>query len=923
MTHTQPPTAGRLGIVGRAQGLSRVEEFVDAVPVHSQVLLIRGESGIGKTTVWRYGLRRCRDAGYRVLEVRPAEEEMRVPLVALDDLFRDVQPGETWSQVDDPFSLGRRVFDAWRRIVRDDPLVLAIDDLQWLDPASAQVLRFALRRSEEYNVSLIAAVRSGAGEADPLELDRTARGFRRQSVDLRPLSIDGIRMVLDQTVHAISRPMLRRIYAMSAGNPLYAIELARGLSADELKGSPEDVRLPDSLQHAVARRIDAAPPHLHPLLALAAALGPTGVAELRSCAPDLDVDALLSEARDRRLLAVEDDLAVRFTHPALAAAVYTRMNPIARRALHARLADRIEAPDLRARHLALSTDAPDDRVAGLLEAAAERARRRGDSHVAAEFARHSRRLTPPADAEAASRRALAQIRYVAAAGAVQHALELADRLIDASPPGRLRAHAYITRAKLEDDDLTTEEALLLRGLDDAGADERLRAEILDLLGWLRGHFLGDLPGGIELSRQALETAERLGDKALEAEAASGLAHLSVSAGTPRRDLLERALAIEAEIGGPALGGGTRSLLAIDLRLGGDLASAREIHQSVHREIVEAGIERFRPHSLYMLASAAAYGGDFARAEELIGQAWQAARDNEDAHVEAWIRYTRAVVAAWRGRASDARALIEQIIIWATKRGERPAMARAQALSGLLALSEADPRTAADELGRAAGQLADMGIANPAVIPALPDAVEAYALAGDTDTAARLLHTLERQAAALGNDLAAAVTARSRGCLLAASGRPDPAVDQLREAATTFDRLGFAPDAARSVLSSGRALLRAGRRTAAADALEQATGRFTRMGATLWHDRAAEDLERAAPGRLSGALTRTERNVAALVAQGRRNKQIGQALFMSVATVEAHLTRIYRKLGIGSRSELTRLVAEGRVPIGGGSGDPPG
>ncbi|HXV35060.1 MAG TPA: helix-turn-helix transcriptional regulator, partial [Gaiellaceae bacterium] len=130
----------------------------------------------------------------------------------------------------------------------------------------------------------------------------------------------------------------------------------------------------------------------------------------------------------------------------------------------------------------------------------------------------------------------------------------------------------------------------------------------------------------------------------------------------------------------------------------------------------------------------------------------------------------------------------------------------------------------------------------------------------------------------------------------------------------FAGLGYGPDAARALLLLGRALLRSGRRSAAAESLAAARDRFASMGAALWAARAAEDLERAAPGRASGELTPTESRIAGLVAEGRKNREIGEMLYLSVATVEAHLTRIYRKLGIRSRSELTRLVADGSVPL---------
>jgi DNA-binding CsgD family transcriptional regulator len=151
-------------------------------------------------------------------------------------------------------------------------------------------------------------------------------------------------------------------------------------------------------------------------------------------------------------------------------------------------------------------------------------------------------------------------------------------------------------------------------------------------------------------------------------------------------------------------------------------------------------------------------------------------------------------------------------------------------------------------------------------------------------------------------------------LLLAGGDPDAAVAELESAGATFDRLGHRPDAARAVLERGRAHLRAGRRSVAAALLAEARERFEAMGAALWTARATEELERAAPGSATGDLTPAERRVVGLVVQGMKNREIAPALYMSVATVEAHLTRVYRKLGIRSRSALARLVAEGVVAL---------
>jgi DNA-binding CsgD family transcriptional regulator len=208
----------------------------------------------------------------------------------------------------------------------------------------------------------------------------------------------------------------------------------------------------------------------------------------------------------------------------------------------------------------------------------------------------------------------------------------------------------------------------------------------------------------------------------------------------------------------------------------------------------------------------------------------------------------------------------------------------------------------------------MGVANPGAIPALPDAIEALAHSGDAAGAAALLTRLEEQAAGLDSPWPWAAVERGRGFLLLSEGEADQACESLERATTSFDRLGYRLDAARAALAWGRARLRGGRRTVATEILADARDRFASMSAALWAQRAAQELERASPGRSAEGLTVTERRIARLVADGMKNRQIAEALFIGVATVEAHLTRIYRKLEIRSRSDLARLVADGSVEI---------
>jgi ATP/maltotriose-dependent transcriptional regulator MalT len=355
------------------------------------------------------------------------------------------------------------------------------------------------------------------------------------------------------------------------------------------------------------------------------------------------------------------------------------------------------------------------------------------------------------------------------------------------------------------------------------------------------------------------------------------------------------------------------LRAEQLLWAGELDRARRILEEAVAHADRQNHERWRPYSLYDLAAVESAAGNLAAADELLAGAMESARDCEDTHVESWVFYRLALVAAWLGRVDGAREAARRRVDLASRRGERTGVARARSVLGLLALSMGDIAGAMSDLNAAVDLLDEMGFAHPGAIPAIPDAIEAAALGGDTERAALLLRRLEAQAQAVGSRWVDVAVERAAGTVHLADGDVDAAAQLLRSAAR-FAELGFKPDAARATFLAGRALLRANQRTAAADALAAARRSFDEMGAVLWSARTSEELERASPGRSSGALTTAERRVAALVARGATNREIAAELFMSVATVEAHLTRIYRKLELRSRTELTRMVTDGTLGI---------
>jgi DNA-binding CsgD family transcriptional regulator len=267
-----------------------------------------------------------------------------------------------------------------------------------------------------------------------------------------------------------------------------------------------------------------------------------------------------------------------------------------------------------------------------------------------------------------------------------------------------------------------------------------------------------------------------------------------------------------------------------------------------------------------------------------------------------------VIGVWQGASSDTMDTARRIAARRGASGESQVIGRAHRSLGLAALSRGAMREAYQELLAAFDALEVAGILHPGVEPALPDAVEAAAV-GDRVAAQELLERLEERIEPLDSAWLRAVTARARGCVLLVEGRSVVSIESLREAVEVLDGSGHAPDSARTLLVLGRTHVRAGQRTAAADAFADALGRFESMGASLWAQLCVQELERVAPGRSVGALTPTEERLAGLVAEGATNKEIASAMYLSVATVEAHLTRIYRKLDLRSRSDLTRWVQQ--------------
>jgi DNA-binding CsgD family transcriptional regulator len=475
--------------------------------------------------------------------------------------------------------------------------------------------------------------------------------------------------------------------------------------------------------------------------------------------------------------------------------------------------------------------------------------------------------------------------------------------LDRIPPGSERAAALTLRVGL---DFRAAGRLLGRAAAEAGDDELAGGRIIELQAYVALTYRGALAEAQRLEAQVIDIARRHGDEELEMLASSTLATAALLAGTPRPDLLERARALVRP--GVRLGRWPEVELGRHALWGGDLGTAETIFNALFEMVTRAGIEFQRPYRLFDLALVEIAAGRLRQAAQLADDALESARDAGNEPAAIWARYPDGLARAHLGDGQRALLAARELGQWGLDHDEAPRRVMGHHVVGVLGLTTGDTTTACRELDAAHALATQLGQRHPGALTVLPDAVEAMAAAGDIRRAAVLAEELDGQASALGAPWTSAATWRGRGVVAAVRGER-VAPQLLADATAAFDEMGYLLDAARSCRWKGHALRKLGRRPAAADAFADARDRFRTMNATPWERLVAAELDQVAPGRSVHSLTDTELAIATRVAAGERNREIAAALFVSVATVEAQLTRIYRKLGVRSRTELTRVVGE--------------
>ncbi|HEX2399757.1 MAG TPA: AAA family ATPase, partial [Mycobacterium sp.] len=469
-------------IVGRQAELRAVAGFLDSVDARPAALLLEGEAGIGKTTLWLATVEQARGRGFHVLVARPAAAEAVLSYASLADLLADVAssvlqtlPEPQRRAIDvvllrggidgmaaDRRATGAALLSVLERLADEAPVLLAIDDLQWVDTSSVAAIEFAARRLSS-RVGVLAALRTGEPD-DPgpslrlLGLDGT------QHVRVGPLSLGALHGVLRERIgRSFPRPTMVRIEQVSGGNPFYALELARGIGI----GGATDLTspLPGSVAQLVQARIEGVPAIVQRvLLAVAALAEPTvELVQVVVCADPAEGDHLVEDAERTGLVRV-DGHRVRFTHPLLATGVYASATPAGRRAMHRRLAEVVSDLEERGRHLALAAVRADSETISTLDRAAVRARSRGAPAAAAELVD----LAVGLGADTPDRRILSAQHHFDA-GDPMRARSMLEEVVNGAEPGETRAMALLLLAtvRLHDDSYREAAGYLQQALDEA------------------------------------------------------------------------------------------------------------------------------------------------------------------------------------------------------------------------------------------------------------------------------------------------------------------------------------------------------------------------------------------------------------------------------------------------------------------------
>jgi DNA-binding NarL/FixJ family response regulator len=913
------------GLANRPAETQSVAEFLKSACRAPAALVVEGEPGIGKTTLWLTALDQARDGGFQVLSTRTAATESGLAYASLADLLRGVG-GATLAALPQPQKVAvdqillrrsedgaatdqRAVSAAFLTIIEmlreTSPVLIAIDDLQWLDSSSRHVVAFAARRLGS-GVGMLGTFRTDT------KTDSTWSSWFQLSepdsverIHLGPLSLGALHaMVLERLGRSFARPTMARISEVSRGNPFYAMELARVIDSRSPVG---EVSLPSTLSDVVQSRLGSLDSVVRNILLAIACLKSATTEEIvRATGIGSDhLIELLEQAEAEGIIEVAGNR-LEFAHPLLARGVYDNAKPAQRRKMHRRLAQVVDQPELRARHLALSATQGDQTTLQALDTAAESARTRGAPAAAAELLELAMRL----GGDTAERRTQTAA-YHFDAGDPARARSLLEETVAQMSAGESRAGALngLALVRIYYDGFAEAADLLKQALEDAAGNAALRVQMLVTLSYALLNS-GELIAAVRTVDDAVTEAVKLDLPHLVNMAQGMRAMLRFMRGEGFDEAaMSQAIATEGRDGDVPLAFRVHVQNALLLGWTGKLERAHQQMLSIRRECVERGGESELIFVGFHAVLQAFWRGDFTEAtlvaDDTMERALQLGGD-----FPAFIGLTlRGAVAAYGGREADARQDIGEALAAGHRSGAHTLAGWTLSVLGFLEISLGNYQAAIITLEPlVAGLEAAPDCTEIVHASFVPDAVEAFVQIGRIAEAESLVDALQRNGNRLDRPWMLAVGARCRSMVVAATGDLDAAVRSAQQAMAYHDRLLMPFERARTQLLLGQLQRRQRRREAAATMLRDALATFERLDTPLWAQRAKVLLARAEaqPSR-AGLLTASERRVAELAASGMINRDVAAALFISVKTVEVNLTRIYRKLNIHSRAELGRRI----------------
>jgi DNA-binding CsgD family transcriptional regulator len=798
--------------------------------------------------------------------------------------------------------LERAAVGALRRLA-EAGVVVAVDDEHWVDGDSRRVLAASVVRLAGAPVRWLVAARSGRTGRSLARALEHELGARVTQVELAGLDDAALtELVLDRFPGRWSLAVLRQVVAMAAGNPYTALEVARATAAwGDRDGAA--VQLPSTLAGALRGRLERlGPPALAVVQAAALAGAPTR-ALLRAVAGgpvDEPVDTALVAGV---LEASPPDPVLRFSHPLLREAAGGMVTGPRRRRVHRAIAAAVGDPDEAAWHLACGADEPDEVLAERVEQAAENASSRAAPARAAALAGAAARLTPGPDSPQAWRRRVAWLERLDAAGEFEQVRRLGEKWAPGVPVS-LRGRLTAVRASVEPDIEASYRMLGEAFGDLTDRDPARAAWIGTQMSTMLGILLGRLAEARPQSAAAVAQARAAGDPAILRAALAADGFLAAMAGeADAGDRLRAAAQLPGFPRAPTPYDAPETILALWHLWRGELDPARDLLQDALDLAERRGLDHAANTIRLHLAEVEWRAGNWDSAREHAEAVFRWNRESGHGQ-EGSSAYAVSLVEAGRGNVERGRALAVAGVVHAEAQRDWTFAAQCRWVLSQIELSVEDPAAALRWLDPIAGMLQAAGIGEPGVYPFTPDLVEAWAATGHLDRAAGRLAWLRDAARRLDHPWARVTAGRAEAVLrlaerdpVAAVGAVTASIAEARERLLPFE-LG------RCLLVLGTAQRKARQRRRAAASLDEAAAVFGGLGAPRWQALAAAQRARLAPG-ADNTLTPTERRIAGLVAAGNSNPQIAAALYISVKTVEANLTRIYRKLGLRGCVDLAR------------------